>query len=349
MAQGPITLFDHAKMFDAEGNNVLPVVNILSQTNPIINDAVVIESNSDSGHKYAIQTGMPEVAWRRAYEGVDPSKATQRVVNETYGRASTLTKVDVAIADKGGHSAQVRASAAAVQLEAMSQEMANKIINGSIAEDEKSFVGLAARYSSTNAESARNLILAGGSSNLSSIYLVGWAKDKIFGFYPKGTKAGIQIYDYNPDGKPHKCVDENGKTFPGYETQYEWLMGLGVQDWRYGARIANIDVTDLNTKAKCAALFDKFMEAVNSIQNLNGINLVAYASRKVKFALRNGFLAAGGNAGVIQTAPQVQQANNLSSSGNSGYSSNDLVIDGIHVKAEDAIKNGITASETLVS
>lgn len=340
---GEFTLFDHAKMFDAKGENILPVVNQLAQSNPIIDDAAVIESNSDSGHQYAVMTGMPEVTWRRAYEGVQPSKFTQKVVNETYGRASTVSVVDVAVAEKGGKVNEVRAAQARTHLEAMSQEMANKLIYGSTATDEKSFVGLAARYNDQNAESARNLVNGGGDATLSSIYLVGWAKDKIFGFYPKGTRAGIKIYDYNPNGQPTKLFDANGNPFPGYMTQYEWLMGLGVQDWRYGARICNINVNDLNTKQKCGALFDKFMQAVNSIQNLNGIKLVAYASRKVKFALRNGFLAAGGNAAAVQVAPVVQQNNELTLSGNRGYSANDLIIDGIHVKAEDAISENETA------
>lgn len=346
---GEFTLFDHAKMFDAKGENILPVVNMLAQSNPIINDAAVKESNSDSGHQYAVMTGMPEVTWRRAYEGVQPSKFTQKVVNETYGRASTVSVVDVAVAEKGGKVSEVRAAQARTHLEAMSQEMANKLIYGSTADDEKAFVGLAARYNDTTADSARNLVRVktsvGSTTHRSSIYLVGWDKDKIFGFYPKGTKAGIKIYDYNPNGQPTKLFDAAGNPFPGYMTQYEWLMGLGVQDWRFGARVANIDEDDLDTKAKCGALYDAFLEAVNSIQNLNGIKLVAYASRKVKFALRNGFLAAGGGAAAVQVAPTVQQNNTLTSSGNTGYSANTFYIDGIPVKAEDAISN----TEALVS
>jgi len=333
---GVFTLFDHAKMFDAKGESILPVANILQQHDPIINDMVLIESNSDSGHQYAVQTGLPEVTWRRAYEGVQPSKGTQRVVNETYGRASTVSLTDVAVADKGGKSAVIRAEQASRHLEAMSQEMAGKIIYGSAADNEKSFVGLAARYNDKDADSGRNLFNAGGNANRSSIYLVGWAKNKIFTFFPKGTKAGITHYDFG--GKPVDVIDANGGTYPAYKDQYEWLMGLGVQDWRYGARIANINVNDLNSKQKCAALYDKFMEALNSIQNLNGIKLVAYASRKVKFALRNGALASGGQASTVQTGPTINQNNNLTSSGATGYSEYDLVIDGIHIKAEDAIK-----------
>ena len=344
---GVFTLFDHAKMFDAKGESILPVANVLQKYDPIINDMIVKESNSDSGHQYAVQTGLPEVTWRRAYEGVQPSKGTQKVVNETYGRASTVSLVDVAVAKKGGKVAEVRAEQAKRHLEAMAQEMASKLIYGSVADNEKSFVGFAARYASTTADSARNLFRvktsAGSTTRRSSIYLVGWADNKIFTFYPKGTKAGMEHYDFG--GKPVDVVDANGGTYPAYKDQYEWLMGLGVQDWRYGARVANIDLDDLDTKAKCAALYDKFVEALNSIQNFNGIKLVAYANREVKFALRAGALASGSQTSTVQTAPVVQQNNNLTSSGMPGYSEYDVVIDGIHIKAEDAI----VSNEALVS
>lgn len=332
---GEFTLLDHAKLFGEDGK-LLKVVETLSKSDPIIADAITKESNSDNGHTYAVQTGLPEVVWRRAYEGVQPSKATQKVVHETYGRASTVSLVDAAVAEKGGKVGEVRASEAKRHLEAMSQELASKIIYGSNSVNEKSFIGFAERYNSGEAVSARNIINHGGTGDhLSSIYLIGWSADKIFTFYPKGSKAGIINYDYSPT-KPIDITDAYGNTYPGYKEQYECLMGMAVADWRYGARICNINTAALTSKANCAALYESFVKALNSIQNFNGIKLVAYASRNVKFALRNGFLAAN-QSGVLMSAPSVQQNNNLTSTGNQGYSAYDLVIDGVHVKIEDAI------------
>lgn len=75
-----------------------------------------------------------------------------------------------------------------------------------------------------------------------------------------------------------------------------------------------------------------FMKAVNQIHNVDAVNLVAYCTRDVKFALRNGFLLSGGTL-----APQVYMQNEVTQSGNKGYANHDLVIDGIHIKADDAI------------
>ena len=71
------------------------------------------------------------------------------------------------------------------------------------------------------------------------------------------------------------------------------------------------------------------MYAVGQIHNLENCKLVAYCSRATKDALRIGYMKSGGVT--------VYQQNNMTSSGNQGYANHDLIIDGIHIKAEDAI------------
>ena len=326
-------LLDHAKQFNPNGDEYA-VAKVLEQSNPVIKDMPVIESNDESGHTYAVQTGIPMPTWRRAYEGVEPTKHTQKVVHDTYGRMSAYSMVDVAVAEKGGKINETRAAMAEHHIEGMAQGMASKVFYGSNADDEKSFIGIAPRFSAlTGAESSANVISNGGSTSnqQSSIYLIGWGKNKTFGFYPKGTRAGIKRYEYSAAG-PVPCKDANGKEFPGYKEQYEWLMGLAVADWRYSARVCNIQAPTTMNDDACKALFKNFMKALNQIHNVDAVNLVAYCSRDVKFALRNGFLLSGGTI-----APQVYVQNELDKSGNKGYSSHDLVIDGIHVKADDAI------------
>lgn len=324
-------LLDHAKTFGPDGKEYA-VVRVLDQMDPIVRDAVTIESNSDSGHEYAVQNGMPSVVWRKAYQGVKPSKGSQTVVKETYGRMSAVSMVDVAIAEKGGKVSEVRGAMMRDKLEAMTQEFASKLIYGSTQDDEKAFVGFAARYSKLEGAATSKQIVNFGDAgaDLTSIYLIGWGKGKIFTFYPKGTRAGIKTYDFSKNG-PIDLQDADGGTFPGYKEQAEWLAGLAVQDWRYGARVANISVSNLNTAEQKIKLYESFMTAVGKIHRLEGVKLVAYCSRDVKDALRAGYMKSGGVT--------VFQNNNMTSSGNQGYANHDLIIDGIHIKAEDAIKH----------
>lgn len=335
-------LYDHAKMFGPDGK-MLEVVKVLDQNSPILHDAVTIESNSDNGHIFAKQNGVAEVAFRRAYQGVKPTKGSRTVVTAGYGRASSVCEVDVAVAEKGGKVSEIRAEMAAEHIERMTEELDSKIIYGSRNPDEKAFVGFAAQYSDVNAENGRQITLMdqitpegesapiGATGNVSSIYFVGWGKGKIFTFYPKGTRAGIKTYDFSKNG-PIDLKDENGGTYPGYKEQFEALMGFCVQDWRYGARLANIDVQAIQgSKAKKIALYEAFMTTLGKIKNIANVKLVCYASREVKDLLRSGYMAAGGVT--------VFQNNNMTSSGNQGYGAADLVIDGIHIKAADCISN----------
>lgn len=337
--EGQFNLYDHAKAFAPDGK-LTEVVKILDQNNPILHDAVTIESNSDNGHHFAVQNGLSEVEWRKAYEGVKVTKGSITMVHRGYGRASCVSEVDVAVAEKGGKVAEVRAMMAREHLDRMAEEQANKILYGSLQENESTFTGLADTYGVlSGAPIAKNVVSNAASTTdvakYSSIYLVGWGKGKIFTFFPKGTQAGIKIYDYSKNGPTPLIDPENGGTFPGYKEQFEMLMGLCVQDWRYGARVCNIDVEDLRTNdadgAKKVKLYEDFMAALGKIKNLNNVKLICYASREVKDLLRLGYMKCGG-------VPQVMQMNNLTSSGNQGYGANDLIIDGIHIKAEDAVK-----------
>ena len=273
------SLLDYAKQFDESGQE-LAIAEVLSKSNPIIGDALVIESNLDSGHEYAVRTGIPEGTWRRAYQGIEPAKATTKVVVEGYGTLSAYSVVDKLIAEKGGNLQAVRTGQSKAIIAGMSNTMAHNIIYGNAGETPERFTGLAARYSAlSGAESANNVINAGGSTDgqNSSIYLVVWDSDKVFTFFPKGSKAGIQRVDHGLVNH----VDASGNEYPAYKEYFEWKLGLAVQDWRYAGRICNIDVTNVPS-----TLIDKMCELEEKIQSLQLGKPVWYMNRTVKAALR---------------------------------------------------------------
>ena len=61
-------LLDYAKQFDESGQE-LAIAEVLSKSNDIIGDAMVVESNLDSGHEYAVRTGIPRAP------GAEPIRA----------------------------------------------------------------------------------------------------------------------------------------------------------------------------------------------------------------------------------------------------------------------------------
>jgi hypothetical protein len=273
------TLVDYAKQFDPSGQE-LAIAEVLSQSNDIIGDALVKESSLDSGHEYAVRTGIPDGTWRRAYQGVPPAKATTKVVVESYGTLSAYSVVDKLVAEKGGHVDAVRTGQSRAIIAGMSSTMASNLIYGDAGATPERFTGLAERYNDLqNAESSRNVIDAGGTTNgqNSSIYLVVWDADKVFTFFPKGSKAGIQRVDYGL--VTH--TDASGNEFPAYKEYFEWKLGLAVQDWRYAGRICNIDTQNIPS-----TLIDDMCDLEEKIQSLSMGKPVWYMNRTIKAALR---------------------------------------------------------------
>jgi hypothetical protein len=77
-----------------KSGNVIPVIEMLSQTNEILDDAVWIEANELTGHTTSVRTGIPEPTWRKLYGGVQPSKSTSVKVREGLGMLENYAEVD---------------------------------------------------------------------------------------------------------------------------------------------------------------------------------------------------------------------------------------------------------------
>lgn len=236
-----LTLADWAKRLDPEGR--IPVIaELLSQSNEILEDCLFKEGNLPTGERVTIRTGLPSVYWRAINQGVPSSKSTTATVDEACGMLEAYSRVDVDLAELNGNSSAFRLSEDVAFLEAMNQTMASTMFYGNPATDPKQFLGLANRYSSTTAGNGTNILSAGGSgSDNTSIYLVVWGDNTVYGTFPKGSKAGL----ISEDTGKLTVYDGSGNPYQAYQTHYQWKNGLVVKDWRYVVRIANIDVSDL--------------------------------------------------------------------------------------------------------
>ena len=70
-----LTLADWAKRIDP-GGKVDKIVEMLNETNEILDDMVWLEGNLPTGHRTTIRTGLPSATWRKLNYGVQPSKST---------------------------------------------------------------------------------------------------------------------------------------------------------------------------------------------------------------------------------------------------------------------------------
>lgn len=278
------TLADLAARIGENGKIDPMIVELLSETNDVLLDMTMIEANGVTEHKTTVRSGLPTGTWRKLNYGVQPEKSRTVQVKDSLGMLETYAQVDKALAELNGNSAAWRLSEDRAFIEGMNQTMASTLFYGDASLDPEKFTGLAPRYSSLSAENGMNIISGGGSgSDNSSIWLIVWGPNTCHTIYPKGSAAGLQSRDLGED----TLTDAAGGLYQGYRTHYKWDIGLTLRDWRYVARIANIDISDLTKNAASGAdLIDLMTQAVEVIPQLGMGRPVFYCSRKVRSFLR---------------------------------------------------------------
>ena len=221
-----------------------PILELMNQTNDILNDITYMESNMTEGHKTRIRTGLPPVYWRRLFRGTPPSKSKYSVVTEQCGMLEARMELDVAeIELYGDRAKEFRTSESTAFTESMRQKVANTLFYGNHDAKPDEFNGFAMRYPSL---SSPNVVDGTGSSgNMTSLWLISWGGNSVHGIYPKGSQGGLNHKNLGE----YMTVDEDGNKFQVVGELYNWKTGLAVRDWRAVVRIANLPVANL-TKRK---------------------------------------------------------------------------------------------------
>lgn len=322
------TLADVAKRTAPDGSIDREIVEILGQTNEILTDAAFIEGNLPTGHRSTIRTGLPTPTWRRLYGGVQPTKSTTAQVTDNCGMLEDYAEVDKSLADLNGNTASFRLSEDVAHIEGINQEVASTLIYGNEGSAPAEFTGLAPRYNSLSAPNGENIINGGGAgSDNTSIWLVLWGPQTAHMIYPKGGKAMLQSNDKGQ--VTIENADGNGGRMEGYRTHYKWDMGFTLRDWRYVARIANIDVSDLNTVANTSNLITWMIEASERIPAFGMGRAAWYVNRTIREKLRLGILNKISNNLTWETVAGERV----------------MMFDGMPVRRTDAILN----TESVVS
>jgi hypothetical protein len=249
-----LTLTDWTKRIDPDGN--VPVIGeLLSQTNEIVTDMVWREGNLPTGERVIIRTGLPDVYFRSLNQGIPNSKSQTAQVDEGCAIIEARSEVDKDLAMLNGNTSQFRLSEDTAFLESMNQTMADTLFNGDPATDPKRFLGLRYRYNTpTGAGNSGNVLRAQLQANVTaskstSIYLVCWGDQTVYGIFPKGSKAGLVHEDLG-----EQTVYNGDLRMQALSTRYQWKCGLVVKDWRCVVRICNVDTVDLVDLADASSI-----------------------------------------------------------------------------------------------
>jgi hypothetical protein len=232
-------------MFRQGGNEATAqIVEVLRRSSPAVRDAITVEANQGTTHQHAIRTNLPAVTWGRLYQGIPQSKSGRAMVTDTTGFVEGLSTVDERLLDISPNPAATRLEEAESFIESMTQEAETGIFYHDSASTPEKFKGLSARYNTVSG-TGQNInqvvdALGSGSDN-TSIWFVTWSENATHLIHPKGTQAGIT----RKDRGSQRVTDADGNAYYVKEEEFRWHLGVAVRDWRYNARIANIDVSNL--------------------------------------------------------------------------------------------------------
>jgi len=203
-------------------------------------DMPCFETKNGTKHLTTVRSGIPTATWRRLYQGVQPSKATNTQVEDACGMLEGWSEVDSKLIDLSGNPARFRLNEARAHIEGMNRQMATALFYGNTDTDPEQFHGLAPRFDAlTGAENSTQVVDGGGSSGANtSIWMVVWGERTCHGIYPKGSNAGLGRED---KGKTTKEVSD-GSLYDVHREKFLWDCGLSVRDWHYIVRIENVDV-----------------------------------------------------------------------------------------------------------
>jgi hypothetical protein len=282
------TLADVAKATDPDGK-IATIVEILNETNEILDDMVWVEGNLPTGHRTTVRSGLPAPTWRKLYGGVQPNKATNVQVTDTTGMLEAYAEIDKALADLNGNSAAFRMSEDRAHIEGMSQEFANTLMYGNEGTAPEEFTGFAPRFNDiTGPANADNIIDGGGTgADNNSIWLISWGSDTVHGIYPKGSQAGLQFSDKGQVTIEDASDGSNSGRMEAYRSHYRWDCGISVRDWRYVVRISNIDQSLLIAdKSTGADVTDLMAQAIELLPNQSKGKPAFYMNRGTRSVLR---------------------------------------------------------------
>lgn len=317
-------LIDLYKSQDPKGQ-IVPVIEMLSQVNPILDDAIAVECNKGTSHLHTVRSGLPSVTWGKLYKGIPQSKSGKTQVTDTTGFVEALSTIDNRILDLSGNPGALRLSEAQAFIEAMSQEVSTKVFYGDTATDPEEFMGLAPRFNSLGAANGNQIIDAlGVGADNTSLWFVTWGENQTQLLYPKGTQAGVK----REDKGEQRLLDSNSDPYYGKEELFTWHIGLAVRDWRYVSRIANIDVSNL--RAGSVKLYNFMRAAYYRLQSRRVASgrVSIYCNREVM----EGLDALASNAGSTDAFIRLRPGKDI-------QGREVLMYRGIPIRETDAIIN----------
>ena len=241
------TLSDLQKTLNPDGS-IARVMEVLNESNPMMQDIPWEEGDLPIGTKTVIRTGLPTPSIRRINRGTAATKGSTRQIIDVCMNLEDRSCIDVELLAGKPNPEAYRMAEDDAHVEGMAQYVARQFIYGDLENDPDVFNGFTPRYNTLKDEgkgSVGHQVISAGTAN------------------SKGTMAGIKKQDLGESD----VNDADGKPYRAVQTLYNYKCGLAVKNVRSVVRVANIDMATIKnlTDAQQKALIDKFVYAKNRL------------------------------------------------------------------------------------
>lgn len=240
------TLVDAAR--EEHGGAILPVAEVLNQSNEILQDAPFFEANAQETHLITRRKSLPVGTWRSINAGVANETSQKQGAREPIGVLETYSEVDARIIDNSANPIQSRLDEDLAFVEGLGQTAATALFYGDNTVDPNQPTGLAARVNATT--NAQFVEGTGTGSDLASIWIVTWGKGSAYLTFPRNSAAGLRIED---KGRT-TLQDASGLNYEGYRTHFAWDLGMVVEDDKAIVRYGNIEADGFDDTLLITAL-----------------------------------------------------------------------------------------------
>lgn len=274
-----LTLLDIAKQSDPDGGPA-QVAEVLSETNPILQDAPAYAANAPTGNRVTLRSALPTVDFTRINQGVVRSKGATKQAVDTIGLIAGLSEVDSKLRRIVGAANfdAARKNEDDGFLESISQLLARTMFYGDELTNEAAFTGLMPRMNALATAITGSQVIGGGAvggqTDVTSMYIVDWGERACHLIYPENSTAGIETRDRGEQ----RVTDVDGNPMMAFVTAYDVSLGLTVKDPRHIARVANCDIS-VQTADTTMALGLLLIDALNSMAAVGGNTRVIYTHR----------------------------------------------------------------------
>ena len=247
------TLVERAKR-SADGKKILEILDVMDKfgVTDFLGDVPYMEANMGLQHRIVRTTSRPASTRRSFYQGVGSTNTTTQVIHEPVVLFEQRSEIDEDELDTVVNPKEARRQEDEGHIAGLMEDFVNAIFNDAKTSGSEYIDGFKQRMNTLSYPGSGGTVTLpyvwnnGGSSNLSSIYLVEWGPRSCFGLFPSGMAGKGGMFGISARDKGKERVgdsDDPTKIFYAYVSQFKKWAGLACKDDRKVTRVANVEST----------------------------------------------------------------------------------------------------------